>query len=153
MATCKFCGEEVPQKELFRHFNTRHPEEMKEVRRKAGKSKVAAAAETAKKEKVLKSDSTMNPIQAAIMEFVGEKLQLPMTPALIYGYFCAKRMGFEGNVAEFLQEVIDDFYQARGINYYEEVMKWEEIGKRTILEEEMKDLHMEKPLATGTGAR
>ena len=149
MARCKFCGEDIPQKELFRHFNTQHPEEMKEARRKGGKSKVAAQ----EREGRVKADSTMNPVQAAIMEFVGEKLQMPMTPALIYGYFCAKRMGFDGNVAEFLQDVIDDFYQARGINYYEEVMKWEEIGKRTILEEEMKDLHMEKPLATGTGAR
>ena len=110
MARCKFCGEDIPQKELFRHFNTQHPEEMKEARRRGGKGKVAA------QESKLKSESTMNPVQAAIMEFVGEKLQLPMTPALIYGYFCAKKMGFEGNVGEFLTEVIDDFFQARGIN-------------------------------------
>ena len=61
---------------------------------------------------------------------------MPMTPALIYGYFCAEKMGFNGNVAKFRQEVPADFYQARGINYYEEVMKWEKLGKRTILEEE-----------------
>ncbi len=58
------------------------------------------------------------------MEFVGEKFQLPMTPALIYGYFCARKTGFNGDMAEFLQDVIDDFYHARGINYYQEVIQW-----------------------------
>lgn len=155
MARCNFCGEDVPQKELFRHLNTQHPEEMKEVRRKAGKSKGGAAPEGTKKEREggIKAASTMNPVQAAIMEFTGEKLQLPMTPALIYGYFCAKKMGFDGNVGEFLTEVIDDFFQARQINYYAEVMKWEQTGKTAILEEEMKEFTQEKPLATGTGAR
>ena len=148
MAKCKFCGMDVPQLELFKHFNTQHPEEMKEARRKGGKGKGVAA-----KERVLKSDVTLNPVQAAIMEFVGEKLQLPMTPALIYGYFCAKKMGFDGNVAEFLQEVIDDFFQARGLNYYEEVMTWSQTGKRTTPEEEAKGPQSEKPLATGIGAR
>lgn len=96
--------------------------------------------------------TTINPVQAAILEFVGEKLQLPMTPALIYGYFCAKRMGFEGNVAEFLTEVIDDFFQARGINYYQEVTQWGVIGKKTI-QEEMKAPPQENPLQTGIAAK
>lgn len=142
MAKCKLCGEEVPQTEVFKHYNTKHPE-----RRQKGKGKADAG-----KDSGLKATATMNPVQAAIMEFVGEKLQLPMTPALIYGYFCAKKMGFEGNVGEFLTEVIDDFFQARGINFYQEVMAWEEIGRRTILEEQMKELQ-EKASATGTGVR
>jgi hypothetical protein len=137
MAKCKFCGEDIPRDELFRHFNTEHPAEMKQAR-----------ARKSKKEPEHKpTATTMNPVQAAIMEFVGEKLQMPMTPALIYGYFCAKKMGFNGNVAEFLQEVIDDFFQARGINYYEEVMRWEEIGKKTTLEEEMKELQQKIPVS------
>lgn len=138
MVKCKTCGRELPQKEILKHYKIEHPG--------------ATKGKAAKDEDRRPTTSTLNPVQAAIMEFVGEKLQLPMTPALIYGYFCAKRMGFEGNVGEFLTEVIDDFFQARDINYYAEVMKWEEIGKRTILDEEMKELQ-EKTLATGTGAR
>lgn len=145
MAKCSFCGEDVPRDELFKHLNTKHAQEMKEARalKKKGKETTAERKPPA---------TTMNPVQAAIIEFVGEKLQLPMTPALIYGYFCAKRMGFDGNVAEFLTEVIDDFFQARGINYYEEVMKWQEIGKTTIPEGEMRDLQEKVPV-TGTDGK
>ena len=147
MAKCKLCGMDIPQSEVFKHYNTQHPKETQEARRK-GKGKSAKEGTEGRLTGI-----TMNPVQAAIMEFVGEKLQMPMTPALIYGYFCAKKMGFDGNVAEFLQEVIDDFFQARSVNYYEEVMKWEEIGKRTTPEKETKEPQPEKVLATGTGAR
>jgi len=34
MVKCKFCGEDVPLKGLFRHFNTQHPQEMKEARQR-----------------------------------------------------------------------------------------------------------------------
>lgn len=70
-----------------------------------------------------------------MLEFVGQSIQVPNTPALIYGYFCAKKMGFEGSVSEFIQEVIDDFFDARGINYYREVMQWQEAGKKIIPEQ------------------
>jgi hypothetical protein len=142
MVKCKTCGEEIPQKEILKHYKTAHPRRGKETKGKAAKEEIEHRP----------TGATMNPVQAAIMEFVGEKLQLPMTPALIYGYFCAKKMGFDGNVAEFITEVIDDFFQYRGINYYEEVMKWEEIGKKAILEEEMRG-QLEKAPATGTGAK
>ena len=130
MVRCKLCGKTVPNEEFFPHLHTEHPEEMQEIRcqpkrRKPPKTPTAMPEkpDTSALEDKLQTKATLNPVQAAIMEFVGEKLQTPMTPALIYGYFCAKKMGFEGNVGEFLQDVIDDFYQARGINYYEEVMK------------------------------
>ena len=136
MAKCKLCGMDVPQLEMLKHYNTQHPKETQEARRKGSKGKDKKDDRGDDRGDKMKADITMNPVQAAIMEFVGEKLQMPMTPALIYGYFCAEKMGFNGNVAEFLQEVIDDFYQARGVNYYEEVMKWEKTGKAIILEKE-----------------
>jgi len=42
---------------------------------------------------------------------------------------CAKKHGFEEDIAMSLMEVIDDFYSSRGINFYGEVMGWEGIGE------------------------
>lgn len=158
MAICKYCGESIPQLELFKHFNQEHPDEMRELRSKAGRSRKKKGGDIPEDpggaaQERLKATVTMNPVQAAIMEFVGEKIQVPMTPALIYGYFCAKKMGFGGNIAEFIQDVIDDFFKSRGINYYAEVMEWEESGRRTSPEGETTESPTEKLLAIGTGAR
>ena len=77
------------------------------------------------KKKGAQTNIVFNPVQAAILQFVGQTMVVPNTPALIYGYFCARKYGFVGNVAEFLQEVIDGyFYEFKGINYYEEVQGW-----------------------------
>ncbi len=38
MVVCKFCGENIPQLALFKHFNMQHPEEMKRIHQK-GKNK------------------------------------------------------------------------------------------------------------------
>jgi len=141
MAKCKFCGEEVPQKELFKHFNEKHREEMAEVRRNAARVKKEGkgSKEQTKKEPASKKVTSPSLIEAAMLEFVGQTIVVPNTPALIYGYFCAKKYGFEGSVGEFLTEVIDDFYQARGINYYQEVQEgWQGIGKE-ISQEEQQD--------------
>jgi hypothetical protein len=152
MALCKFCKQDIPRDQLFNHLNTEHNEEMKEARKR---KRALKGEKGGKKEvKVLqKSEAiTMDPVQAAIMEFIGERLQLPMTPALIYGYFCAKRMGFKGNVAQFLVDVIDDFFEARGINYYKEVMEWGKIGE-TIIQGGLGAKPSESPLASGINAK
>lgn len=148
MAKCKFCGQNIPRDQLFKHLNTGHPEEMKKAREESRKKKAGQKErEEAKIEAI-----TMDPVQAAIMEFIGERLQLPMTPALIYGYFCAKKMGFEGNVAQFLVDVIDDFFAARGINYYQEVMQWRKTGE-IITQEGLGLTPRESPSQSGTGTK
>lgn len=146
MAKCKYCGEEIPQKELFQHFNKEHPEEMAEARKKGakerwkGKKQQTDSPQDTTKEKL----TAPSLVEAALLEFVGQTIVVPNTPALIYGYFCAKKYGFVGSVGEFLQEVIDDFFQARGVNYYEEVQAgWQGIGS-TISQEEQQE---EKQLA------
>jgi hypothetical protein len=145
MAICKFCKQDIPRDQLFKHLNTEHKEEMKKARKQARIKKQGSKTDH-------NVATTMDPVQAAIMEFIGEKLQLPMTPALIYGYFCAKKMGFEGNVAQFLVDVIDDFFEARGINYYEEVMKWGKIGE--IITQEGLGVKPQGSLSqTGTAAK
>jgi hypothetical protein len=34
VAKCRFCGKDVPQLELFPHFNKEHPKEWQEMRQK-----------------------------------------------------------------------------------------------------------------------
>jgi len=136
MALCKFCGDEVPQKELFKHFNEEHPDEMREMRSKGGKAKAGKTKGDGDLQHKQKVKTTSSLVEAAMLEFVGQTIVVPNTPALIYGYFCAKKYGFEGSVGEFLTEVIDDFYQARDMNYYEEVSGWQEIGKATLEKEQ-----------------
>lgn len=148
MAKCKFCGEEVPQKEMFKHWNEKHPDEVREMRSKGGKIRmkgIASKEPTPKAEETVKHQikPVSSLVEAAMLEFVGRSIQVPNTPALIYGYFCAKKMGFEGTIAEFLNEVIDDFFEARGINYYREVMAWQETGK-TITPEQQPELVAER---------
>lgn len=145
MAICKFCKNDIPRDQLFKHLNTEHKAEMKQAREQARIKKESSRV-------TVHSAVTMDPVQAAIMEFIGEKLQLPMTPALIYGYFCAKKMGFQGNVAQFLVDVIDDFFEARGINYYKEVMEWRKIGE-TISQEGLGITPKESPSANGIAAK
>lgn len=126
MAKCKFCDkQDIPKDQLFSHYWQEHREQMLEQRRRQG-----APVKHSKNQDKSKSQGkdykvgivTVNPLEASTVKFVGQTLVVPKTPALIYGYFCAKKMGFEGSVAEFIQDVIDDFYEARGIDYYKEVM-------------------------------
>ena len=163
---CDFCGKEVEAKEKLKHQWAEHRDEMLKISAKRRKSKSEKSPPEADKtikprtaEKTAATGKakaisaiTDNPVQAAILEFVGERLQLPMTPALIYGYFCAKKMGFEGTVAEFLAEVIDDFFESREINYYAEVMKWK-TGETIIPEELMITATTEKALQTSISER
>jgi len=142
MQKCKFCGEVLPANKMFGHWNEKHPEQVMEIRRRGGQSRAkpptspanlpgANAGDNAGGEKthIKLPKSTTSLVEAAMVEFIGQSIQIPNTPALIYGYFCAKKMGFEGSLGEFIQEVIDDFFESRGINYYKEVMRWEEVGK------------------------
>ena len=149
MPVCKFCLQEIPRGEFFRHLHQEHPDEMKELQRQGGlarqkKAKKNQGTETMAAEPQKgstgsknKTTPTPNLVEAALLQFVGQTIVVPNTPALVYGYFCAKKYGFEGSVGEFIQEVIDDFFQARDINYYEEVQQgWEGIGRRISQEEQ-----------------
>lgn len=141
-AKCDFCGIELAPKEKLKHHWDEHREEMLKIsaRRKNKKKPAKGSDQPTAKQKT----DTPNLVEAAMLEFVGQTIQVPNTPALIYGYFCAKKMGFEGSIAEFLQEVIDDFYEARGINYYKEVMEWEIPGKTITPEEKPQQLVAER---------
>ena len=128
MATCGFCGVEQPTKDLFGHQWKAHREQMLEKRsgsrhkgKKEGTREVAASGGE-------KRSHTLSPVHAALVEFVAQSIVVPNTPALTYGYLCARKFGFQGDIALFIQEMVDDFYTRRGMNYYQEVMGWTEIG-------------------------
>ena len=84
MAKCKFCGKTVPNKQFFPHLHPEHREEMQKIRRKPKRRKPPETPKatpekprTSVAEGKLKVNVTLNPVQAAIMEFVGEKLICP----------------------------------------------------------------------------
>ena len=154
MQKCKYCGEALPSNQMFAHWNEKHPEKVQESRRRGGQNRAKAAKvaggnaggdgggdgggsggnnagknEVQETPKIKLPKSTTSLVEAAMVEFIGQSIQIPNTPALIYGYFCAKKMGFEGSLGEFIQAVIDDFFESRGINYYKEALRWEEVGK------------------------
>ncbi|MFH1764176.1 MAG: hypothetical protein ABIF09_08295, partial [Gemmatimonadota bacterium] len=93
----------------------------------------------------------LTPVHAALVEFVSQTFVVPNTPALTYGFLCARKFGFQGDMALFLQEVIDDFYSSRGINYYGEVLEWEDLPES--LATASPRAQGEEASATGTGSR
>jgi len=68
----------------------------------------------------------MNPTQAMLLEFAAQRMVVPMPPSLIYGYHCFLKYGYTGEMADFLRVMIDDYFESRGINYYEEVLGWDQ---------------------------
>jgi hypothetical protein len=97
---------------------------------------------------------TLSPVNAALVQFATQTMVVPNTPSLLYGFLCAKKLGFKGYLALFFQEMIDDFYERRGINYFEEVMGWSRIGE--MLEQPAEPVQSnghQVPQPTGTAPR
>ena len=136
MAKCGMCGEEVPQKELFRHQWDKHREQMREVsgqhHRQKGQPGQPGDGQARDGQRppreAARKPAALSPINAALVEFVNQTFVIPNNPALVYGFLCAKKLGFEGDMGMFLMEVIDDFYDRRHMNYYQEVAGWDGIG-------------------------
>src|SRR3990170_8565207 len=136
MARCGFCGVEVDHKDLWKHQWDNHPEEMKARSEKGRLSPRRAGKGDGKGDKggparplePKRAAQPLTPVHAALVQFVSQTFVVPNTPALTYGFLCAKKFGFQGDMAPFLQEVIDDFYASRHINYYGEVLQWNGIG-------------------------
>lgn len=99
----------------------------------------------------------LTPVHAALVQFVSQTFVVPNTPALTYGFLCARKFGFQGDMALFLQEVIDDFYASRHINYYTEVLQWDANGIGSVLKEPVAPLSESRGdgagSATGTESR
>lgn len=153
MAKCSVCNEDVPRDEVFKHLREKHPEEARAFREKAVESakqkRLQATSSPARRGNndgakgtpppqrptqtkgaaaPIKKAHALTPVHAALVEFTNQTFVVPNTLALTYGYICARKFGFQGDLAMFLQEVIDDFYARRGVNYYTEVTGWTEIG-------------------------
>ena len=145
MARCSICGEEIPASAVFQHRRERHPaeaqastqkglEKIQQVRAaaQAGAGGVPLPSKDGKQPpapaREARRTHPLSPVNAALVEFVNQTFVIPNNPALVYGFLCAKKLGFEGDMGMFLMEVIDDFYDRRHMNYYEEVAGWDGIG-------------------------
>ena len=150
MAKCGFCGQDFPQKEILKHQWKAHREQKLRQSQQAGKGG-RGGAKTDDGARESKKPQPLTPVHAALVQFVSQTFIVPNTPALTYGFLCAKKFGFQGDMALFLQEVIDDFYSSRGINYYGEVLEWEDLPES--LATASPRAQGEEASATGTGSR
>jgi len=119
MPKCKICQQEVEN--IIKHGWEAHPEEMRK-RAAQGRERSLATRREMKQlaEKARKREEAPSPLNAVSLAAILKEFRFPLTPKMVAGYQVFLARDKDISFSDFIDMLIDDVVEKRGLNVFEE---------------------------------
>lgn len=119
MPRCKLCNQDVDN--IVVHGWQAHPDEMRE-RARRGREKALLARQQKSKGKgdTGKREPAQSPLDAVSLAAILREYKFPLTPKMVAGYQTVLARDRNTSFSDFIDMLIDDVFESRGLNVFEE---------------------------------
>ncbi|GAI91365.1 unnamed protein product [marine sediment metagenome] len=120
MPKCKLCNQDVEN--IIKHGWEAHPDEMRERARRGREKALLARQQKAKgvKDDTGKREPAKNPLDAVSLAAILKEYKFPLTPKMVAGYQTVLARDRDISFSEFIDMLIDDVFESRGLKVFEE---------------------------------